>query len=167
MQRHMQNISFVAIIATLLSCAFFFSQQTKTAVTEEPVTDDTEGKAFKVESLDDVPDCSSEVDLEGSLRCYSQAGDISAGLVDAKVDEILSYETDSNLRMDFLESQLAWEKSRDTDCAFMRELVTEPDQQVLQEMTCLYDHNLDRLDELNQTLCQFYQSTTCPETPSP
>ncbi len=163
----MQNISFIAIIATLLSCAFLFSQQTKTKVSNEPETGDTVTKALKVESLDDVPDCASEADIEGSLRCYSQAADVSANLVDVKVDEILSQETDSSIRMDLLESQLAWEKSRDADCAFLRAMVSDPDQQALQEKTCQYDHNLDRLDELNENLCQFYQSTSCPETTAP
>ena len=167
MRRHMQNISFVAIIATLLSCAFFFSQQTKTDGADEPTADDIDAKALKVESLDDVPDCASEVDIAASLACYTQAEEASSSLLDAKVDEILSYEPDSGRRMDFMESQLAWEKARDADCAYMRAMVTDPDQQDLQEMTCLNDHNLDRVDALNEMLCQFYEVSPCPETANP
>jgi uncharacterized protein YecT (DUF1311 family) len=167
MRRHMQNISFLAIIATLLSCAFFFSQQTQPKTTDEPKDAETAPKTLKDASLDDLPDCESEIDLEDSLTCYTQAAVVTANIVDERVDEILAQETDSGRRMDFLESQLAWEKSRDADCAFEREMAADPELQDLQENTCQYNHNLARLNELGQTLCEYYQSTTCPDPISP
>ncbi len=167
MRRHMQNISFIAIIATLLSCAFFFSQQTKPKETGETVDDETAVKTFKVNSLADLPDCESELNPEDSLACYAQAAFVSANAVGERVDEILAQETDSGRRMDFMESQLAWEKSRDADCDFERELADGTDLQDLQESTCEYEHNLARFDELGRTLCEFYQSTACPEVLSP
>jgi|GEM_PF-879705 uncharacterized protein YecT (DUF1311 family) len=160
MRRHMQNISFLAIIGVLLSCAFFFSQQTKSNLAD-PLPDETVTTAPKVETLEDLPTCPDESSSPEGLACYSEAAEVSQRLVAAKVDEILALEPESSRRMAFMELQFAWEESRDADCTYVRELVDDPDQRLIEEKACLRDHNLDRLSQLENTLCDWYDLSSC------
>lgn len=123
--------------------------------------------APKVETLADVPDCSVEQDEQSTLVCFSRAATVSARLVDARVDEILSYETDTARRMDFMDSHLAWEDSRDADCSFVRTFEESDIQQDIAEAECLQEHNLERFALLEQTLCGYYQAESCTETDTP
>jgi uncharacterized protein YecT (DUF1311 family) len=165
--RRQQNLSFLALIATLMSCAFFFSQQTNTDQQATPMEEDLNTGAPKVETLADVPDCSVEQDEQSTLVCFSRAAAVSARLVDARVDEILSYETDTARRMDFMDSHLAWEDSRDVDCSFVRTFEESDIQQDIAEVECLQEHNLERFAQLEQTLCGYYQAESCPATETP
>jgi len=150
MRRHMQNISFVTIIGVLLSCAFFFSQQVN------------HNDASKVEKEISQPKVESLEDLR--LACYQDAVNLTQRLVEAKVKEILALETDTGKRITFVETQTSWEESRDADCAFVSELSSEVDQQEINKLICLRDHNLERLLLLDETVCQYYDSSTCGET---
>ncbi len=165
--RKQQNLSFIALIAMLMSCTFFFSQQTKTDPQATQPPDDAETSAPKVETLADVPDCSVEQDEQATLVCLSRAAAVSTRLVDARVDEILSYESDTGRRMDFMDSHLAWEGSRDADCSFVRSFEESDIQKDIAEANCLQEQNLDRLAQLERTLCGYYQADSCQETDTP
>ncbi|MCB2210217.1 DUF1311 domain-containing protein [bacterium] len=165
--RRQQNLSFIALIATLMSCAFFFSQQTKTEQQPARMEEDLNSGAPKVETLADVPDCSAEQDEQSTLVCFSRAALVSTRLVDARVDEILSYETDTARRMDFMDSHLAWEDSRDADCSFVRSFEDSDIQKDIAEAECQQEHNLERFAQLGQTLCGNYQADSCSEIELP
>jgi uncharacterized protein YecT (DUF1311 family) len=151
----------------LMSCAFFFSQQTKPDQEATPPQEEVDTGAPKVETLADVPDCSVEQDEQSTLVCFSRAAAVSARLVDARVDEILTYESDTNHRMDFMESHLAWEDSRDADCTFVRSFEESEIQKDIAEADCLQERNLARLAQLEETLCGYYQADSCLETDTP
>ncbi len=162
MQRHMQNISFIAIVAVLLGCAFFFSQQTN-----------LEDKQASVKNLPSVtpdvalelPICSEDLLGAEAQACLAEAAAVSARMVDTMVEGILAMETDSAKRINLKEIQFAWEDSRDADCAYVREMTSDKVQGEIKEAACLRDRNLERLDQLSAYLCEWYSSKSCPETP--
>lgn len=162
MRRNMQNLSFLAIIGVLLSCAFFISQQTQKK-TSDSIIAVTETEVFSPETLDDLPDCEGLESDEESLSCYSEAVALSESLIDAKVDEILSLEADSEGRLAFMEVQLAWEDSRDADCDYVKEMTSEEVEAALQEAICIYNHNLSRYDQLQTYYCEWYDASSCEE----
>ncbi len=163
MRRNMQNLSFLMIIGILLSCAFFFSQQTK-ANLHAPLPQAT--STFDVQlsnpkSIEDVPDCTGLGSTEQSLLCYNQAALISQKLLDSKVDAILEKETDSQRRLDFLELQLAWEESRDRDCEYFQGVSQEGQQAALQTTICLRDQNISRYKQLESYYCEWVDPSAC------
>ncbi len=161
MRRHMQNISFLAIIATLMGCAFFFSQQNNNS--SDDSTSPLSGAASVpvVESVVDVPDCAS-ADFDGDvMACLSQAVEATQTLLDSKLDAILALTMDSNLRIKLVDSQMNWEDSRDADCDLLRGLETDSDQKDMDEMTCLREANLERLDYLNLLYCEIAPEADC------
>jgi uncharacterized protein YecT (DUF1311 family) len=161
MRRHSQNISFLAIIATLMSCAFFFSQKTNNP-SENATQTDGVINASEIESVVDVPDCSGEMNDEELLTCLTQAVEASQTLLDSKLDAILALTTDSDLRIKFVESQITWEDSRDADCDLARGLETDPTLKGIDEGICLRDANLDRLNYLNLIYCDMAPDVDCP-----
>lgn len=161
MRRHSQNISFIAIIATLMSCAFFFSQKNNNP-DDTASNADTGVYASRVESVVDIPDCSEEQDEEQQLVCLTQAVEASQTLLDSKLDAILALTTDSELRIKFVESQINWEDSRDADCDLIRGLEADPTLKGIDEAVCLRDANLDRLDYLNLLYCDVDPEVICP-----
>jgi uncharacterized protein YecT (DUF1311 family) len=158
MRNQMQNISFLAIVAVLLGCAFFFSQQTKlgTRTIQATVTSIPSGK-----TIADIPDCQAENTLDAQINCYLEAVEISQQLLDARVDEILAMEAKSERRVAFLEVEFAWEESRDADCAFLVEMTSDDDEASLNESACLHEHNLDRLAHLEELYCEWYAISPC------
>lgn len=158
MRRNMQNISFVTLVSVLLSCAFFFSQQTgdPSSKTEEAAT-----PVPTVETLEDLPECPEDGPSEAAAACYAEAAIASGQMVAAQADAILALETDSGKRMAFVESQQSWEESRDADCAFAGELAAEPAQQEIAENACLRDHNVDRFSQLEAIRCEYYAPASC------
>jgi len=160
MRRNMQNLSFLAIIAALLSCAFFFSQQTK-ANLQAPLPQASQTADAEPKSIEDVPDCTGLGTVEESLTCYSRAALIAQQLLDSKTDAILKLETDPQRRMDFIEIQLAWEESRDKDCAYIKALSGSGEQSALNEAICLTDHNLDRYEQLTSYYCEWVDPSAC------
>jgi len=162
MRNHMQNISFIAIVAVLLGCAFFFSQLSNlgTRTTQATVTSVASGK-----TLADIPDCESKTPVEDQLDCYVDAVEISQQLLDSKVDEILALESDSDRRMALVELQYAWEASRDADCAYLAEMASDDvDGENVNENACLEQQNLDRLAKLDQIYCEWYAVSPCSST---
>jgi len=157
----MQNISFLAIVAVLLGCAFFFSQQTKL---------EEEGSGAKIipsktpQSKADIPDCTDELGGEEAQACLSEAVEISEQLVEDMMDRVLAMETDPERRIDFREIQFAWEDSRDADCNYVRRMHAEDDQGEIDQAACLRDHNLARLEQLQEYLCEWYPDSSCSET---
>lgn len=160
MRNQMQNFSFLAIVAVLLGCAFFFSQQTKLGArsSQATVTSIPSGK-----TIADIPDCQSEEALDDQTNCYLNALEISTQLLDTKVDEILTMETESERRVAFLEVQFAWEASRDADCAFLAEMASDDDESKLRESACLQEQNLARLTQLEEVYCEWYAVSPCVE----
>ena len=166
MQRHNQNFSFLAIIATLMGCAFFFSQKTNNP---DDAASSSEGvmTASQVESVVDLPDCSADLDDAAYLDCLTQAVDVSQMLLDSKLDDILDLTADSDLRIKFVESQINWEDSRDADCDLVQGLESDFTQAGIDEKTCLRDANLERLDYLNLLYCDLNPDAVCPEEDLP
>ncbi len=160
MRRNMQNLSFLAIIGVLLSCAFFFSQQTKNELSDN-LTLTTETEMSNPATLEDLPDCSRVETDEERLSCYAEAAVLSEYLAEAKVDAILSMESESEDRMAFMEIQLTWEESRDADCAYLKSMASDETEADLAEAVCLYEHNLARYDQLESYYCEWYDDSTC------
>lgn len=154
----MQNISFLVILGVLLSCAFFFSEQTR--VIDDPL-DSTATAMPTVETREDLPDCTGLMDDEKRLTCYQEAAALSQRLIDNLSDQILSYEEDSENRMAFLEMQQAWKDSRDADCGFIQEQAKSKDQGDTGLDRCLVDRNLARLDQLEVYFCDYYEAAAC------
>lgn len=159
MRRNMQNISFLAIIGALLSCAFFFSQQTQSKLADQQAAD-MQPAAFKVETLADIPECPATLGA-ANTRCYQDAAEAADQLMSVKVEAILAVETDSQKRMDLLSAQQAWEESRDLDCSFIRELVEDPNDRLATERQCSRDYTLSRITTLDALLCQYYDADAC------
>jgi len=162
MRRNMQNLSFLAIIGVLLSCAFFFSQQTQKKTSDSLVAV-TETVISTPETLEDLPDCEDLDSDEESLSCYSEAAVLSDALIDAKVDAILSMMSESEDRLDFMEVQLAWEEARDADCDYIMVMTSEEREAALKEAVCLYNYNLARYDQLQIYYCEWYDTPSCAE----
>jgi len=167
MRRHMQNISFLAIIATLMSCAFFFSQKNNSSTDNPDSTQLAAANVSRVESAVDIPDCSSEETGEDQLQCLSQAVDASQSLLETKLNAILAETTDSELRIKLVESQMNWEDSRDADCDLVRGLEEDADQMDIDEKACLREANLERLDYLNTLYCDLNPEAPCPARLTP
>ena len=164
MRRHQQNISFVAIIGVLLSCAFFFSQQINN---NTPIEDKVDASLPKAETLEDLPDCSVGLTETTEAACYAEAATLSNQLVKNKVDTLLALEGDTGKRMAFMETQSSWEASRNADCAFIGELSEDTDRQEIAKNTCLRDHNLERLSLLETMICNYYDSVECEAFDTP
>jgi uncharacterized protein YecT (DUF1311 family) len=161
MRRHMQNISFVTIIGMILSCAFFFSQQTKANLrSTDPVR--TVTPAPKSVTLDDLPDCPAALSLDERHVCLERAVEVSGFLLEARVDEILDQTPNSEQRMAFMELAFAWEESREADCEFLRGLAEDELNASVQYLACLTDHNLNRLTQLEAFLCGSDSALVCP-----
>jgi len=158
--RNMQNLSFLAIVAALLSCAFFFSQQTKTNL-QAPLPQPPQTADASPKSIEDVPDCTGLETVEESQACYSQAALIAQQLLNSQTDAILEMETDSQRRMDFMAIQLAWEESRDKDCEYVKMLSDNDEHSALNEAICLWDHNLDRYEQLESYYCEWVDPSAC------
>ncbi len=158
MQRHMQNISFLVIVGVLLSCAFFFSEQTR--VVEKP-QDAAATAAPTLESREDLPDC-AEMMTEGDLsECYQEASAISYRLVENLQDLILAYQADSAGRVAFLEAQQTWEESRDADCRFLQDQAASVEMGEIARQRCLLERNLIRLEQIEGYLCELYDPSAC------
>jgi uncharacterized protein YecT (DUF1311 family) len=163
MQRNMQNLSFLAIIGVLLSCAFFFSQQADANV-QSPLSINSISSEIgntQPESVEDIPNCAGLEQAEESMACYRDAAALSEQLLDSKVNAVLAKETDSQRRMDFIEIQHAWEESRDKDCAFIQGLSQDELNTALSEAICLTEHNISRFEQLQSYYCEWYNSAQC------
>ncbi len=158
MQRHMQNISFIAIVGVLLGCAFFFSQLTDMDGTDMVETD---SPPETKKSIADIPECGAALTDEDALECYLEAAQIADQLVQEKVEQILAIETESDYRMAFIEMQQAWEDSRDADCEFIRQQTNENGQESDKAERCLLEHNLGRLTQLEEIYCEWYGDVDC------
>ncbi|MDY6866972.1 MAG: lysozyme inhibitor LprI family protein [Chloroflexota bacterium] len=161
----MQNLSFLAIIGALLSCAFFFSQQTKSQL-QSPLaqeTDSIDAKRLGSLSIEDIPDCTNLDSEEEVSACYTEAASLSQQLLDSKIDAILKMETNSQHRMDFMEVQLAWEDSRDSDCDFVEDMSDREEKATQNKLICLTDRNLDRYEQLQSYYCQWYDASICED----
>lgn len=161
MRRHMQNISFLAIIATLMSCAFFFSQKNNSSGDDPTSTEPAVLNVSQVESVVDIPDCTSIEASEDQLECLSQAVEASQSLLDSHLDTILAQTTDTELRIKLVESQMNWEDSRDADCDLVRGLGQDAEQMDIDEKTCLRESNLERLDYLKLLYCEINNEAIC------
>ena len=157
-RRHKQSISLLAIAGIMLIIAFFISQQTRSG-DEKPrqtVTSLTNNG-----TLSDLPDCAERLSSGEGLACYVEAAQVSEALVLSSMDELLALEQDMDRRIELMEAQIAWEDSRDADCSFVRGAVTDDDNGVLQEMICRKNHNLSRLEQLEQFRCEWYDPAGC------
>lgn len=152
-RRHIQSISLLAIAGFLLAGAFFISQQIRPGErrhrsTTMPATD--------VMTMSDVPTCTRELTREAKFDCYSEAVEVSDRLINALVDDLLDLEPGTARRIAFVETQIAWEEARDADCAFVRGALSDPENGELQELICLLEHNLLRLEQLEGYLHDWY-----------
>ena len=163
MRRNMQNLSFLAIIGVLLSCAFFFSQQAKSSRTTpiQQASASVASDTIEPISMDDLPDCSNLENNENRFACYSEAALISQQMVETKVNEVMAIETESQHRMEFMGSQLAWEDSRDKDCEMIQNMSQNEDEAALNQTICLVDHNLSRFFQLESFYCEWYDPSGC------
>jgi len=160
MQRKMQNLSFFMIVSVLLSCAFFFSQQSNTrkrtpSVTATLLSED--------DPIADIPDCESAMPDEELINCYAEAEMISQRMLEAKVADILALESDPGKRMEFMETQFTWESSRDANCNFLHQVSDESSEAPLREAGCIHRQNLTRLAFLEELFCNWYDPSGCGE----
>jgi uncharacterized protein YecT (DUF1311 family) len=161
MRRNMQNLSFLAIIGALLSCAFFFSQQSKSNL-QYPLPQETETMEFENTmsmSIEIIPDCTNLNSDKEILACYAEVASLSQQLLNLKIDAILEMETESQRRMDFMEVQLAWEESRDKECNFIQNMSQLEEKAELNKLICLSDQNLARCEQLQSYYCEWYDTS--------
>ncbi len=161
MRRQLQNISFVAFIGMILSCAFFFSQQTK-ANLRTPTPVKTVTVAPDSFTIEDVPECPADLPFVEREICLESAVEVSGLLLDVRVDEILAQTPLSEERMAFMELEFAWEESRKADCEFMRIRVEDELTASVRYLSCLTARNLNRLTQLEDFLCQSDSNLACP-----
>lgn len=153
MRRHMQNISFAAIIGMLLSCAYFFSQQTRSPQ-RQPEDLALEQADLKAVSLSDLPECDQIEDVNEEETCYANAAALSEQLLIVRIDEVLALIPDTAQRVAFLNLQDSWEENRDADCDFLSALPAEPTQGQMKVSICLEEQNLARYAQLGDLLCE-------------
>ena len=161
--RHRRSIFLLGIAGLLLAGAFYISQQIRSG-------DDRPGfrpsSPIEKVTLDDIPMCAERVSIEEKRTCYIEAVEISESLVDSVVDEVLALEPETARRIAFLETQNVWEESRAADCAFVRGAASEEVNKDLQELVCMLDHNLSRLEQLEQYRCVWFYSGDCDSSSS-
>ena len=160
MQRNMQNVSFIIIIAILLGCSFIFSQCTNPDTSDDSIE---ETALADDETIADIPDCSEIKSEDNLVLCYQDAVAISNRLVDGAVDEIIDLEDDTDVRITFLDVQMTWEESRDADCSFVYDRESNPQQAKIEQAKCLLEENLDRVNQLKIYMCEWYADELCPE----
>jgi uncharacterized protein YecT (DUF1311 family) len=158
MQRHMQNISFLAIVGVLLGCAYFFSQLTKVSQREVPPAV-TPSQA--PETVADIPDCDADLAEQDVLACLVDAAEVSDHLVENAVDEIRQLESDPERRVAFLDTQIAWEESRKADCDLVYAMADDTEQGETLRASCLRERNLQRLAQLEKYICDWYPTADC------
>ena len=161
MQRHMQNLSFIAIVGVLLGCAFFFSRLTSLEVDSNGIASPTLEKQI---DLEDITMCDDQALNENdTLACLMEAAQGSSLLVAQIVDQLLALETEQDQRMRILEMQSAWEASRAADCELVRMMAEDDPHPEINEAACMLDHNLARLDQLEKILCDGYDALSCQD----
>lgn len=159
-RRHKQSVFLLMIAVILMIAAFFISQQTHSGdgrprLTVTPPND--------VGELREVPDCTDEDTVDDELACRLEAEQVSEALVMSLVDELMSLMTDTARRIEFMETQIAWEEARDADCAFVRGAAIDAVEGKLQELICLTEHNLARLAQLEGYRCEWYDPEGCED----
>jgi uncharacterized protein YecT (DUF1311 family) len=162
-RRHIQSISLAAIAGLLLAGAFFISQQTRSGEERRRPTITPDANSSTPE---EIPTCTDISGQDEQIACYVEAVRASNDRVMFVVDELLAKEPDSARRLAFLDTQFAWEESRDADCAFLRDLIADANERELQEWICLLEHNLLRLEQLERFRCEWYDPADCADEDS-
>lgn len=108
-----------------------------------------------------MPNCAGLTSNEEAIPCYAEAAQVSNAMVMSMVDELQQMETDAMRRVEFIESQFAWEESRDAECEFLRYSTVEVGDGILQELMCLTNLNLSRLERLEQYRFEWYCTEDC------
>ncbi|MBW6465693.1 MAG: DUF1311 domain-containing protein [Brevefilum sp.] len=159
-RRHIQSLSLVAIAGLLLAGAFFISLQTRSGEDKRrpTITPHVNGSI-----PEEIPTCTDVSAQDEQLACYVEAVRASDDRVIFVVDELLAKEPESARRLAFLDTQFAWEVSRDADCAFLRDSIADPGERELQERICLLEHNLLRLEQLERFRCEWYDPADCAD----
>jgi uncharacterized protein YecT (DUF1311 family) len=159
-RRHIQSISLVAIAGLLLAGAFFISQQTRSGDERRRsiITPQVDSSTSK-----EIPTCTDVSGQDEQIACYVEAVRASNERVTSMVDELLAMQPDSARRLALLDTQFAWEESRDADCAFLRGSITDTDERELQELMCLVERNLSRLEQLERYRCEWYDLADCED----
>jgi uncharacterized protein YecT (DUF1311 family) len=157
-RRHIQSISLVVIAGLLLSGAFFISQQTRSG---EERRRSTGTPHVNGSATEEIPTCTDVSAQDEQIACYVEAVRVSDDRVMFVVDELLAMEPDSARRLAFLDTQFAWEKSRDVDCAFLRDSIADAGERELRELICLLEHNLQRLEQLERFCYEWYDLADC------
>jgi uncharacterized protein YecT (DUF1311 family) len=158
MQRHMQTISFIAIVGVLLSCSFFFSQLTNLGTRDFAATNTPLQRG---ESIEDLPVCTDDMKLSEKMNCYENAVMISERIIDEKIDDILGMESASEKRLAIVEANIAWAHARDAECDLMMAMESGEEQKQLEMLSCIHDQNLTRIETLEGYLCRWYLPSTC------
>lgn len=150
----------MAIAGFLLAGAFFISQQTRSGEERRRsiVTPRANGS-----TTDEIPTCSEVSGRDEQIACYVNAVLASDARVMSVVDELLATDPNSARRLAFLDTQFAWEDSRDADCAFIRGSIADAAESELQELICLLEHNLLRLEQLERYRCEWYDMADCAD----
>lgn len=148
----------MTIAVFLLALAFIISQQIRSEkrsprITSTPHMDGS--------TIGEVPTCVDNESDDAALACYREAAEVSDLLVMSLVDEIIALEPVPSRRVAFLETQIAWEESRDANCDFVRGSTSDDFTGELQSLICLRDHNLARSNQLERYRCDWYQPKSC------
>jgi len=157
-RRHMQSITLLFIAGILLVIAFVISQQTRS---EDKQPRLTITPSAGQESSGEIPNCAGLTSMEEKIPCYSEAAQVSKALVESSMDELSRMEGDADLRLEMVETQIAWEEWRDAECAFVRSATEDDAEGLLQELMCLSDINLARLARLQRYYNQWYCTEDC------
>ena len=157
-RQHKQSITLLAMAAFLLVIAFYISQQTRS---NERASGLIISPQVENSTLSDMPDCTELISVVEELSCYAEAAQISEALVLALVDDLAHMEPDPLRQVAFIEAQIAWEEARDAECEYVRGMVDDDEIAVLQELRCITDQNLDRLERLEHYRNEWYCEEDC------
>lgn len=157
-RRHKQSISLLMIAGVLLIVAFIISLQTRPSENRRRLTATPNIDSVQ---LDDIPACEDMVSLEAEVACNQEAVQIAERLVMSLVDELLALEMEAEQQTAFIEAQITWEDSRDADCAFVRSVSADETIGELNELNCLLEYNLLRLEQLERFCREWYELEGC------
>jgi len=144
-RKHMQSITLMALAGFLLVIAFYVSQQTQTGERKPSITV-TPHESHN--SVREIPNCSEDLPIHEALICYNEASQISEALVSLVEDKLVQLESDPARRVVLIESQIAWEEARNTECNLVGKMNGGGNEGLLQELICRTELNLAHLKRL-------------------
>jgi len=160
-QRHVSSLFLLSTALVLLGLAFLISLKTGSS-NEKPMPPIK--TPAETDIIEEISTCSEDAPLDEQRVCFDGALAQSEALTRTYVNELLTLEPDTTRRIAFFEAQRAWEESRDANCAFVSGLFEDPEISTLEEVKCLLEFNVMRLEQLSAYRCKWNNLDGCEES---